>query len=136
MCHHLRHHVVYAVPTAALGVDVNLIIPGRVVPKARPRFDPRSGRAYTEKKYADWLSMASETVAWTLRKPGLDGPLLLRCALSPEQVELEVLPCSPVEWTGRRPDLDNALGAVMDSLEQGGAVTNDREIVRVEGWFQ
>jgi Holliday junction resolvase RusA-like endonuclease len=116
-------------------VSLELVIPGRVVPKARPRFDPRSGRAYTEPRYRDWLDMAAQTVAYTLRKPMLDGPLLLRCALSPEGVEVAVMPCSPVEWTGRRPDLDNAIGSVMDALEQGGAVANDRHIVRVEGWF-
>ena len=112
-----------------------LTIPGRPVPKARPRFDPRSGRAYTDKRYRDWLDDAATVVAYTLRKPRLEGPLLLRCALSPDGVEVAILPCSPVKWTGRRPDLDNAVGAVMDALEQGGAISNDRHIVRVESWF-
>ena len=114
---------------------MNLIIPGRVVPKARPRFDPRTGRAYTDPYYRAWLNMAAETAGWTLRTPRLEGPLLLRCALSPNQVEVEVLPCSPVAWTGVRADLDNAVGAVMDAMQQGGVVVNDRDFVRVETWF-
>ena len=113
-----------------------LIIPGRVVPKARPRFDPRSGRAYTPKGYAEWLDMASTTVALTLRKPGMGGPLLLRTAFSPAGVEVAVMDCAPVEYKGRRGDLDNMTGSVMDALEQGGAIENDRDIVRIETWFK
>lgn len=112
-----------------------LLIPGRVVPKARPRFDSRSGRAYTEPRYRDWLDMAADVVALTLRKPMMDGPLGLRCSFTPAGIEVVVMDTSPVEWRGRRPDLDNALGAVMDSLQQGGAVRNDRDFVKLEGWF-
>ena len=113
-----------------------LTIPGRVVPKARPRFDPRSGRAYTEPKYRDWLSMASDVVALTLRKPMMNGPLLLRTAFTPSGVEVAVMDCAPVEYKGRRADLDNLTGAVMDALQQGGAIANDRDIVKIETWFQ
>ena len=112
-----------------------LSIPGRVVPKARPRFDPRSGRAYTPKAYRQWLEMASDTVALTLRKPMMDGPLLLRTAFTPSGVEVAVMDCAPVEWKGRRGDLDNLTGSVMDALERGDAIANDRHIVRLESWF-
>ena len=115
---------------------MNLIIPGRVVPKARPRFDPRTSRAYTEKRYADWLQMASETVAYTLRKPDLSGPLMVRMAFDPSGVEVEVLPCSPVSYPGTRGDIDNMAGSVLDALEHGGAYRNDRHVVRLEAWFQ
>jgi len=112
-----------------------VVIPGKITPKARPRFDSRSGRAYTPHDYAEWLTMASETVAYTLRKPGLSGPLLLRCAISPDQTEIAVMPCSPITYTSRRFDLDNAVGAVMDALQKGQAVRNDRDFVRIETWL-
>ena len=113
-----------------------LYIPGKVVPKARPRFDPRSGRAYTPQRYAEWLDMASQTVALTLRKPMMDGPLLLRTAFTPAGVEVAIMDCAPIEYKGRRGDLDNMTGSVMDALESGGAIVNDRDIVRIETWFQ
>ena len=116
-------------------VIYEVVIPGKVVPKARPRFDTRSGRAYTAHNYSAWLSMASQTVAYTLRKPGLTGPLLLRCAISPDQTEVAVMPCSPVTYTSRRFDLDNAVGAVMDALQKGQAVRNDRDFVKIETWL-
>ena len=115
---------------------MELFIPGRVIPKARPRFDTRSGHAYMPRNYSEWLTMASETVTYTLRKPMLDGPLLLRCALAPDGVEVEVLPCSPVAYKGQRGDLDNMIGSVADALQKGQAIRNDRDIVRLEGWFQ
>ena len=110
-------------------------IPGKITPKARPRFDSRSGRAYTPHDYAEWLDSASQIVALTLRKPMLTGPLLLRCAISPDQTEIAVMPCSPITYTSRRFDLDNAVGAVMDALQKGQAVRNDRDFVRIETWL-
>ena len=110
-------------------------IPGKITPKARPRFDSRSGRAYTPHDYAEWLDSASQIVALTLRKPMLTGPLLLRCAISPDQTEIAVMPCSPITYKGRRGDLDNMIGSLADALQKGGAINNDRDIVRIEGWF-
>ena len=111
------------------------LIPGPVVPKARPRFDPRSGRAYTEQRYADWLDMATQTVALLHRGAPMDGNLLLRTAFTPAGVEVAIMGCSPVEYKGRRGDLDNMTGSVMDALQKGGAIVNDSKIVRLESWF-
>jgi Holliday junction resolvase RusA-like endonuclease len=112
-----------------------LIIPGRVVPKARPRFNRNTGNAYTEPKYRAWLDMAAEVVALTLRKPMMEGPMLLRCAFTPAGVEVAIMDTSPVEWKGQRGDLDNLTGSVMDALQQGAAIKNDRHIVRLETWI-
>ena len=116
-------------------VNHELVIPGRTIPKARPRFDPRSGRAYTDKRYADWLEMASATVAYTLRKPMLEGPLMVRVAFSPAGAEVAVMGCSPPAYKGRRGDIDNMAGSIMDALQQGGAIVNDRDVVRLETWL-
>ena len=112
-----------------------LLIPLRPKGKARPRFDPRSGRAYHDKAYRDWLDSAAEIVALTLRKPMMDGPLIVRTAMSPAGIEVAILESSPVEWSGRRPDVDNAAGAVLDALQKGGAIRNDRDVVRLEAWY-
>ena len=112
-----------------------LILPGRVVPKARPRFDPRTQRAYTDPKYRDWLDMASDVVALTLRKPMMGGPLLLRAAFTSAGVEVVIADATPVEWKGTRGDLDNLTGSVMDALQQGGAIVNDRDIIKLETWI-
>lgn len=113
-----------------------LIIPGRVIPKARPRFDPRTGRAYHHTRYANWLEMATQTVAIHHRGEPLEGPTLLRVSLTPAGADVAYMPCSPTQYKGRRGDLDNMIGSVMDALEKGGAVENDSQIVRIEGWFQ
>ena len=112
-----------------------LIIPGRVVPKARPRFDPRTGHAYHATRYRDWLDMATQTVALMHRGPPIEGPTLLRVAFSPAGADVAILGCSPVEYQGRRGDLDNMIGSVMDALQHGGAIENDSQIVKIEGWF-
>lgn len=112
-----------------------IIIPGPVVPKARPRFDPRSGRAYHNDRYRNWLDMASDTVAILHRGDPLDGPTLIRIAFTPAQADIAYMPCSPVEYKGRRGDLDNMIGSCLDALQHGGAIENDSQVVRIEGWF-
>ena len=112
-----------------------LEIPGRVTPKARPRFDPRSGRAYTEPNYRDWLDMASDVAALTLRKPGLDGPVIVRCAFTGNTTHVAVLDTHPTPRNGQRGDIDNLAGAVMDALQQGGVILDDSQVVRLETWF-
>ena len=111
-----------------------LTIPGGVVPKARPRFNSKTGRAYTDPRYRAWLDMASETVAWTLRKPMMDGPVIVRLAFAPTGVDVAVMDASPVSYAGRRGDVDNMAGSCLDALQFGGAITNDHNVVRLEAW--
>jgi len=113
-----------------------LVIPGLVVPKARPRFDPRSKRAYHEARYKDWLAMAGQMIAYTTRAGYTDDDLLLRCAFGAEGVEVEWLPCSPVKRPkGIQGDVDNLIGSVMDAIQASGRISDDKQFVRIEGWI-
>lgn len=116
-------------------IEREVFIPGRVVPKARPRFDPRSGRAYTEGRYADWLEMASQTVALTLRQPLIDSPVFVRTAFSPGGVEVAILEAPKPAYRGVRGDIDNMTGSVFDALQKGFALVNDHRVVRSESWI-
>ncbi len=114
----------------------HLILPGPVVPKARPRFDSRSRRAYTSKRYAEWLAMASEYVALTRRGASFDGNLALSLAFAPGGVEVLLSSASPVRrHLGTMGDIDNLAGSVMDALQLGELIANDRQIVKLTAWI-
>ena len=88
------------------------MIPGRPVPKGRPRIGT-SGTVYTPKPTRDY----EETVAWAVRasRGRVDGP----CEVS---ITLYLRP-------GRRGDLDNYAKSILDGAEKGGAFGNDRDVV-------
>lgn len=114
---------------------VTLTIPGRPRGKGRPRFDPRSGRAYTDA--ADRTAEARVLSAWrAVGEPDLgDGPL---------RVDIEIVVCRPgshfrvggdLSKAGlraprpmRTPDIDNVWKLVCDGLNQH-AYRDDRQIV-------
>jgi Holliday junction resolvase RusA-like endonuclease len=108
-------------------------IPGRVTPKARPRFDPRSRRAYTQANYKDWLEMAAQTVALDMRhaEPAT-GPAILRVAFNATGVEWGLENTYVGERRYHQGDLDNLVGSVMDALQKGGAIKNDSLIRRID----
>lgn len=112
-----------------------LYIPGPVVPKARPRFNSNTGRAYHAPRYRDWLDMATDTVAIMHRGAPLEGPTLIRVAFTPAGADIAYMPCSPVQYKGRRGDIDNMAGSCLDALQKGGAIANDCQVVKLEAWF-
>lgn len=112
-----------------------LIIPGRIIPKARPRFNTTTRRAYHNSRYANWLDMATQTVALTHRGDPIQGPTLIRIALTPAGADIAYMTCSPVQYKGRRGDIDNMAGSCLDALQKGGAIENDSQVVRLETWF-
>lgn len=114
-----------------------IVIPGRVVPKARPRFNRATGTAYTDPKYRDYLDMASTIIAIEHKGDPLEGPLQVMAKFNAKEVSVSygrslLIP----QWTGRRGDLDNLAGSILDSLEQGGAIENDRNVVSLTAWVE
>lgn len=86
-------------------------VPGRPVPKARPR-RARAGHFYTPQKTKRY----EDDVAWYARlaRVTFQGYVIVRC-----------------EFHQKRPftDADNCLKAVLDGLQKGGAIRNDVDVV-------
>lgn len=104
------------------GVAVEFDVPGRPVPKARPRVvrdaDPFGGpgttRTFTPRDTVEWEATVRQVAALHVRSP-LDGPV---------QVEAWFYGASP------QADLDNLLKAVLDGM-QPVAFADDRQVTRV-----
>ena len=105
---------------------------GRVIPKQRPRFDPRSGRAYTDPDYRDWLDMAADTIGYTTAGT-LTRPGILRVVFDANGCDWELQEAYFSKKRGALGDIDNLSGAVMDALQQGKALKNDGLIRGLEG---
>ena len=114
-----------------------ILIPGHVVPKARPRFNRNTGRAYTDPKYRDYLEMAAQVIAIEHKGDPLEGPLDVIAIFNADGVTVQYGPSAGrQEWTARRADIDNLAGATLDALQQGGAIKNDKDVVSLFAWVE
>jgi len=96
--------------------EVRITVPGRAVPWQRPR---RStiGNYFTPKRVLE----AETRVAWCARAA--------RARFGEALVELRI-----VLWTktALRGDLDNYAKTILDGLEKGQAIDNDRQVQRLD----
>lgn len=114
-----------------------IVIPGSVVPKARPRFNRATGTTYTAPKYRDYLDMASTIIAIEHKGDPLEGPLQVSAKFNADGVTVSYGRSFRIpQWTTRRGDLDNLAGSILDSLQQGGAIANDRNVVSLTAWIE
>ena len=93
-------------------------VPGRPVPKERPRFNTRTGHAYTPRRTQEYESR----VGWHAR--------LARVPMSEGDVAVKI-----TLYGKRRSDADNCAKSILDSL-QGIAYVNDKQVVRLQVEWQ
>ena len=88
-----------------------VVIPGRPVAKGRPRVGA-AGNVYTPKTTRDY----EERIAWLVRasRGRVDGPC---------EVFITVFA------RGNRPDIDNVAKIILDGLQKGSGIANDRDVV-------
>ena len=115
----------------------NVFIPGLVVPKARPRFNTHTGRVYTDPKYKAYLEMATDVVALYHRGDPIMQEVAVVMKFTPEGVDVTYeAATAAATWTSRKGDLDNMVGSVMDAMQKGGALSNDRNVVSIMAWVE
>ena len=96
-----QQHVAIVEPGA--GSTIEFFVPGRPVPKGRPRVT-KSGFAYTPKRTREWESV----VAWHAKlargfRPIIEGPVAVRLAFCGARVTA---------------DIDNLAKAVLDAMNR------------------
>jgi Holliday junction resolvase RusA-like endonuclease len=126
--------------------ELRVVVPGKPVPKARPRFDPRSGRTYTAKKTVQYERhvkgeawAATRRAQWPrpddcarvaarlkLRAPGSKLPRCT-CAFCATEYRVAVLVVLPDRRTR---DLDNVTKSILDACN-GVLWYDDRQVVGV-----
>jgi Holliday junction resolvase RusA-like endonuclease len=113
----------------------DLWLPGKVVPKARPRF--AAGGAYLPARYRDWLESAADSLAYQdgKRTRKVEGPTLVELIFHSDGVDIRVERLT-AGWArgprAQRGDIDNLAGAVMDALVRAGILEDDAQVM----WLQ
>lgn len=106
-------------------------IPWKTIPKARPKFNSDTKRAYMPKEYAEWKEQVAEFLGYQL--PFIEGNIALFLSFNKAGVRMEI-------WNVERErfgsaDLDNLAGAVMDALQDSGVISNDKQVVMLTAGF-
>jgi Holliday junction resolvase RusA-like endonuclease len=110
---------------------------GHIVPKARPRLDPKRGRGYTEPRYRDWLDTAIQQVAMQCtRSSEHTGPLRVDTVIGKDGTTVILTESELQRPTGVQGDIDNISGSLLDALQQGGAIANDKLVVALSAQFE
>ena len=114
--------------------ELTFIIPGPPGGKGRPRFARATGRAYTPKGTAEWERACAMLARheWDGRAPSEDFCRLQVTAVMARPKRL-LRKKDPEErmFCGAKPDADNILKIVADSLQLAGVVRRDETIVQM-----
>jgi Holliday junction resolvase RusA-like endonuclease len=110
-----------------------ITVPGDPVGKARPRVTMRG--TFMPKKYKAYIKKVSTVTQYAMRgRQAIDRPIKLTVDTYKSRPKSRPSTCSKELWVPERvpcptkPDADNALGSIMDGLEQGGAYTMDSRV--------
>jgi Holliday junction resolvase RusA-like endonuclease len=102
-------------------------VPGRPVPWSRT--GGNGSVRFTPKKVRDWEKAAAAVFSASTRVRDFDGPVRLQVTtLHPRPKRLKT---GGRQWFTPRPDTDNLIKAVADSLEKSKVIRNDSQICSV-----
>ena len=110
---------------------IKLTIPGEPVAKGRPRFNSKTGIAYTPKKTKGFETLIKEIAYNEIDEP-IEGPVsmeLIFCFQRPKNKLWKTKPM-PRLWKSTRPDWDNLAKSVCDALN-GIAYRDDGQVVEI-----
>ncbi len=111
----------------------DLVVPGPPIGKGRPRFSRASGRAYTPKGTAEWERACAMLARSEWRDAPLDDLSCLEVTAvmpRPKRLLRKKDPEGRI-LCGAKPDADNILKIVADSLQLAGVVRRDETIVQM-----
>lgn len=103
---------------------IHLIIDQKPLPKERPRFNTKSGHAYTPSKTAKYESHIKFAAKCVCQRP-FEGPVEVRLVFNFLKAK-----SSKLNHVTKRPDIDNLTKGVLDALN-GVAFIDDAQIIKL-----
>lgn len=107
-----------------------IVLPGRPVPFARP------ASGHNPERYAGWRDAAAGRINLTRRGVTYDGPVHVEVYVYADGVVAAITGSTPdVRPSAVTGDLDNYVKAVLDAIQDGHLIDNDRQVQRVTAYF-
>jgi Holliday junction resolvase RusA-like endonuclease len=107
------------------------------MPKARPVFNTKTKNVYMPADYEAWKGEVQQHLGIQgVKKLNLDMPMRLEAVFGTDYIEFQLFPMEGhirAKWV--KADIDNLTGGLMDALEQGDIINNDKQIVRSNIWI-
>ena len=104
-------------------------LPMRGMPKKRPQVTKNG--TFMPKKYTDWKHEVSDAlVDQGIFSPYFQEPMSLKAVFGEDYIEFQLFPM-PGHHRAKHvtADIDNLAGGLMDALEQGQVIENDKLII-------
>ncbi len=117
-------------------MNVVIELPWRAVPKARPRVTSRG--TYMPPKYRAWKEDVAELIQMVHPRVTLEKPVLCVVRFGSESTRIELTEYEEEYQRAKyvTGDVDNLAGSVLDSLQDSGIITNDRQVVRLDATIE
>ena len=105
----------------------------RGMPKKRPVVTKNG--TYMPKDYTDWKQQIAEELGAMSNLLDIEMPVALEVVFGEDYIEFQLFPMEGHQRAKHvTADIDNLVGGLMDALEQGGVIANDKQIVRIKAW--
>ena len=115
--------------------ESGLFVPVRAVPKERPQV--HKGGAHYSDRYVEFRQNVMQSLREQgIQLSGIDYPVSMEVSFRTNGFHLQLRPITTILGGVTRPthvrgDADNMAGGVMDALEDGGILSNDKHVLEL-----
>lgn len=88
--------------------------------------------------YRDWKTLVAHLLALKNRKGVFEGPVAVDIQIGKDEMLVTVteLPENQTRIDGTLGDIDNLYGAVLDAMQEGGVIRNDKQVIVLSGQIE
>jgi Holliday junction resolvase RusA-like endonuclease len=100
---------------------------------AKPRPRGTGNQFYMPPDYMAWKENIAQEILLLCGRTHFEGPIHVAIVIGKDSFTVKIEESHRTRHG--RADLDNLVGGVLDSIQDGGLIDNDRNVTEVEAWY-